>query len=263
MASPHGHLLWYELVTPEPAGARTFYAAVAGWDIAAEATGPAGTDYRMITRADGGNAGGVLGLSDEMQAHGARPMWLMYVGVDDVDAAVASVEGKGGKTWMPPYDIPQVGRAALVSDPQGAPFYVMKPTPPAGQPDAVSDVFSVDQPGRINWNELNTSDPAAALTFYGELFGWQSPDAMPMGDAGNYHFLDFDGQRIGALSGLMPGQSPHWRYYIGVAAVGPAIDAAKAAGGTIIMGPMEVPGPMFIAIGIDPQGAEFALVGKQ
>ncbi len=263
MTSPQGHLVWFELITPDPSGAKEFYDAVAGWDIASRSTGPAGIDYRMIKRGDGGNAGGVLGLTADMQAHGARPMWLMYVGVDDVDRALTAIEDQGGKTVMPANDVPGVGRVAMITDPQGAPFYVMKPTPPAGQPDAVSDVFSVDQPGRINWNELSTSDPAAALTFYRALFGWESNESMPMGEYGSYDFLDFAGQRIGAVAGLSPGQSPHWRYYIGVASIGAAIDVVKARGGTLMMGPQEVPGPMWIAIGTDPQGAEFALVGRQ
>ena len=49
---------------------------------------------------------------------------------------VAAIEQAGGKTLMPPIDIPNVGRIAMVTDPQGAPFYVMKPIPPAGDPNA-------------------------------------------------------------------------------------------------------------------------------
>ena len=60
----------------------------------------------MIGRSDGGIAGGVLRLTDEMRQHGAQPVWLGYVGVDDVDATVAPIEAKGGKALMPPFDIP-------------------------------------------------------------------------------------------------------------------------------------------------------------
>ncbi len=72
----------------------------------------------MIGRSDGGFAGGVLGLTDEMRQHGARPIWLGYIGVDDVDATVSKIEAKGGKALMPAFDIPQ-GRIAMVADPQG------------------------------------------------------------------------------------------------------------------------------------------------
>ena len=61
----------------------------------------------MIGRSDGGFAGGVLGLTDDMRQHGAKPIWLGYIGVDDVDATVAKIEAKGGKALMPAFDIPQ------------------------------------------------------------------------------------------------------------------------------------------------------------
>jgi hypothetical protein len=60
----------------------------------------------------------------------------------------------------------------------------------------------------------------------------------------------------------MPGQHPHWRYYFRVPSVSKAKETAEVKGGKIAMGPMEVPGGDHIVIGFDPQGAEFALVGK-
>ena len=263
MANPEGSFIWYELMTPDPDASKVFYDAVVGWDVDAASTGPQGTDYRMIKRSDGGNAGGMLKLDQAMIEHGARPMWLGYVNVGDVDAAVAKAGERGAAPLIPPFDAPGVGRIAMIADPQGAPLYLMKPNPPAGQPDAGSDVFSVDQPGRINWNELSTSDSQAARDFYGDMFGWDSSDAMDMGGNGEYRFLDFDGQRIGAIAGLSPGQLPAWRYYIGVASIDRAIGTIKDQGGQVVMGPYEVPGPMHIVVGKDPQGAEFALVGRK
>jgi predicted enzyme related to lactoylglutathione lyase len=123
-------------------------------------------------------------------------------------------------------------------------------------------VFSPGTDGRCGWNELNTCDPAAARKFYGEQFGWTSDDFMPMQGGAEYRFIDHQGLRLGALSGLMEGQHPHWRYYFRVPSVSKAKEIAESKGGKIAMGPMEVPGGDHILIGIDPQGAEFALVGK-
>src|SRR3954464_1736035 len=104
MANPAGSFIWYELMTPDPAGSKRFYdAVVAGWTIEAQPSGD--MDYRMITRSDGGNSGGVLRLTEEMQGHGARPCWLGYLGVLDVDGAVARVEEDGGRGLMPGHDI--------------------------------------------------------------------------------------------------------------------------------------------------------------
>ena len=254
-----GSHIWYELMTPDPDGATAFYGAVVpGWTVGQPIGGD--QDYRIIGRSDGGSAGGVLALTEDMRQHGARPVWLGYIGADDVDATARQVEAKGGKLPMPAFDIPQ-GRIAMVTDPQGNPFYIMKPIPPAGQEDRQSDVFSPDQPQRVSWNELSTADPVAARTFYGELFGWTSDDFMPMGEYGEYRFFDHGSLRIGAVSGMMPDGHPGWRYYIRVPSISKAVEAVKAGGGTITLEPMEVPGGDTIVIGNDPQGAEFALVG--
>ena len=255
-----GSHIWYELITPDPEGARKFYGAVVGWEVGDRL--PGDQDYRMIGRSDGGFAGGVLGLTDEMRQHGARPIWLGYVGVDDVDAMIERIEAKGGKVLMPAFDIPQ-GRISMVADPQSNPFYVMKPVPQADKPDAQSDVFSPDQLQRVSWNELSTRDPVAGRRFYGELLGWVSDDFMDMGEYGEYRFLDHGGTRIGAICGVMPGGSGGWRYYVQVPSIRRAVEAVKAGGGQVSVEPHEVPGGDYIIIGNDPQGAEFALVGKQ
>jgi len=257
--STGGEFIWYELITPDPVGAKTFYDAVVGWNIEAQPSGE--MDYRMIGRADGRMAGGVMRLTDEMASHGARPIWLGYINVDDVDASVASVERAGGKVLLAAFDIPDIGRIAMVTDPQGAPFYVMKPVPPAGRENEKSDVFSPSAEQRVGWNELSTSDPAAARKFYGDQFGWTSDDFMPMGEMGEYRFLKQNDQQIGAICGVGPGQHPQWRYYIRVPSIEAAKVAAESGGGSIRMGPHQVPTGDWIVIGSDPQGAEFALVG--
>jgi predicted enzyme related to lactoylglutathione lyase len=255
----HGAFIWYELMTPDAEGAKRFYDAVIGWDIHPphDALG-----YRMIGRTDGGFAGGVLPMRDEMAQHGARPTWLGYVSVDDVDDMVERIEGKGGVTHMPPTDIDNVGRIAMVADTQGNAFYVMTPNPPEGDEDKESDVFSATAEQRVGWNELSTADPAAARKFYGDLFGWTSEEFMPMGELGEYRFFAHQGTTIGAVSGCAAGAPTGWRYYVRVPSISKSAEAVKAGGGTIAMGPHEVPGGDHIIIGHDPQGAEFALVGK-
>lgn len=263
--SPQGSHIWYELMTGDPDGATSFYESVVpGWRISQPIGGD--QDYRIINRGDGGSAGGMLGLTDEMRQHGARPTWMGYIGVEDVDATIAQIEARNGKILMPAFDIPQ-GRIAMAADPQGNPFYVMKPVPPDGSEDKMSDVFSPSDEQRVSWNELSTPDPVAARQFYGELFGWTSDEFMPMGELGEYRFLAHEGRTIGAVyhpqnEGFSGKQDIGWRYYIRVPSIPTAADAVKAAGGQISMGPHEVPGGDHIIIGNDPQGAEFALVGK-
>jgi predicted enzyme related to lactoylglutathione lyase len=260
-ADQTGAFIWYELMTDDVEGAKAFYDSVIGWDIgegAAEFNG-----YRMINRKDGGFAGGVLPLTADMQQHGARPTWLGYIYVPDVDQATGKIEAAGGKSLMPVVNIPNVGRIAMVADPQGAPFYVMTPIPPAGDPNAQSDVFSPTAEQRVGWNELSTADPASARSFYGGQFGWKSDEFMPMGEMGDYRFWDHNGQRIGAFCSTMPGHPSRWRYYFRVPSISKAKELVEQKGGTVGMGPHQVPTGDWIIIGSDPQGAEFALVGGE
>jgi predicted enzyme related to lactoylglutathione lyase len=260
--SPHGHLIWYELITPDADASKAFYDAVVGWNIGEPVAEFQG--YRMIGRSDGGFAGGVLPLTDEMRQHGGRPVWLGYVGVDDVDAAISSIEQAGGKTLMPATDIPNVGRIAMVADPQGAPFYVMKPIPREGRENEQSDVFSVDQPQHVRWNELATSDPDGAIDFYRGQFGWRQEGDMDMGEMGKYRFIQDGGTNIGAVMPKPP-QLPvsMWTYYIGVGDIDRATEAVKAGGGQVLNGPMEIPGGEYAVNAMDPQGASFGLVGSR
>jgi len=164
---------------------------------------------------------------------------------------------------MASFDIPNVGRIALVRDPQGAPFYLMKPIPPADDPDAVSDVFSPSAQQRVGWNELQTSDVEGARRFYASQFGWTSDEFMPMGEMGDYRFLQHGDTRIGAVFNAQNGQPPHWRFYFRVPSISEAKTTAQAKGATIHMGPHQVPTGDWVIVGSDPQGAEFALVGGE
>jgi predicted enzyme related to lactoylglutathione lyase len=257
-----GDFIWYELLTGDIGGAKRFYDAVVGWNVQERSDFP--NDYRMIGRSDGKFAGGAMQLTDEMKKHGGRPIWLGYILVPDVDASVAAIERDGGRAMMPAFDIPGVGRVAMVTDPSGAPFYIMKPLPPEGDPNAKSDVFSVDQPQRVRWNELSTTDQDGAVDFYRRHFGWTQEGSMPMGEMGDYRFIQANGVNIGAIM-RKPPQLPVslWTYYIGVDDIDRAAEAIKAGGGQILNGPMEIPGGEFALNGLDPQGAAFGLVGPR
>jgi predicted enzyme related to lactoylglutathione lyase len=217
----------------------------------------------MIGRSDGGNAGGILALNADMLAGGARPAWLGYIHTSDVDAAIAAITADGGAVHMPATDLP-VGRIAMVSDPQGAAFYIMDPVPPPGMEGMESDVFSVDQPQRVRWNELATSDPDAAVAFYKKHFGWSQEGEMPMGELGAYRFIQRGDVGLGAVMPLMEGYpAPMWNFYIGVDDIDRAHAAVTANGGTIMAEPMQVPGGEFVVNGVDPQGVAFGLVGPR
>lgn len=253
MANSDGTPIWYELMTNDAEGAQKFYADVVGWTIAP--SGMEGTgDYRVLTAPDGKGVGGMMKLPEGAPM---KPGWFSYIGMQDVDGTVEKIKAKGGSVHMGPQDIPGVGRFAMVADPQGMVFYVMR----GDSPDD-SKAFGTG-PGHCGWNELVTSDHKAALDFYGPLFDWENKETMPMGPAGDYCFIDHAGTRIGAMMTAGQGFATRWNYYFTVASIDAAIEKIKAGGGTVTHGPQEVPGGAFIVVADDPQGASFALSGAK
>lgn len=255
MHNPEGTPIWYELQSGDPDASRTFYDDVVGWSIEAQ---PAGDmDYRMIDTGNG-PVGGIMRLTDEMKAGGASAGWMVYFGVPDVDATCAGITANGGAIVMGPWEISGIGRMAIATDPQGIPFYVMR-----GASEERSTAFDRTGMGKCNWNELVTTDHDAANIFYAAVFGWTYPDKMTMpGDMGDYVFVQVGDQQIGATMATgTDGPKPAWRFYFRA----PDIEAAAAkvtkGGGTILMGPHEVPGGDRIILATDPHGVTFGVVG--
>lgn len=259
MAKPAGTPIWYELLTTDVEGAKRFYGEIVGWTTNAFPSPGGGMAYTIFNMGETG----VAGLATPPDGAPMGPGWLAYFHVADVDAKLAEVERAGGKTHMPATDLPGVGRIALVADPQGIVFYLLKPAPPPGM-EGDSTSFSPTLPGRCAWNELVTSDQKAALPFYGSLLGWTSTEVMPMGEMGDYTFIDGGGERLGAMMDrASPDQPLKWTFYFDVPDADAAADQVKALGGQVIMGPMEVPGGQRIIYVIDPQGASVGFVSGE
>jgi predicted enzyme related to lactoylglutathione lyase len=183
------------------------------------------------------------------------PHWIIYVGSPDVDATVEAAEKLGGKVLKPASDIPNVGRFAVLSDPQGAAFAVFNPS--SMPEDGVPPSGGV---GDFTWHELATTDPEAALNFYTELFGWSKGAAHDMGEL-VYHIVTLDGKDVGGVYKARDNSTPpNWLSYVRVADASKAANAVKAAGGRVLNGPMEVPGGSWIVQVLDPQGGAIALV---
>lgn len=263
MPNQHGDFIWYELMTSDADAAQDFYGKIVGWTFSD--SGKEGMDYRMFSSGKEG-VGGVMPLTDEMTANGARLCWMGYIAVDDVDATAAAIKQAGGSIHMEPWDIPDVGRVAFVADPQGAMFYIMRPTPPEGAPIATSTAFADTEPmiGHCAWNELASSDQSSAVKFYTYQFGWKQKEEMDMGPMGTYQFFHHGPGMIGAVM-TKPDEMPvsAWTFYFRVPEIGAAVEAITTNGGTIMLDPTEIPGGEFQLNAIDPQGAHFALVGPR
>jgi len=251
---------WYELMTPDQAASEHFYKEVVGWSAAPQqATAANGAPYVVLSVGERG-IGGLLQLTDEMQAGGARPAWVGYIHVSDVDGKTKSIVEAGGRVLMEAHEIPGVGRFAMVADPGGAPFYVMTPKPPPGvEPGPMPPAGT---PGTFGWRELYSSiGEKAAFDFYAGQFGWETMHEMDMGAMGVYRIFGADGAQMGGMMDK-PENLPvsMWTFYVNIEGIDAAAERVKTHGGQVTHGPMEVPGGSWIVQGTDPQGASFALV---
>lgn len=252
-----GDFIWYELLTGDTAAAERFYASVLGWTVTD--SGHPEMQYRIISAREN-PIGGMMAISAEMADHGVRPGWLGYVAVDSVDDSIAAIEARGGLALMPAMDIAMVGRIAMVADPNGAAFYIMRPM---GEGKSLAFADDYPRPGHCAWNELVTPDQPASWAFYGELFGWRQDGEMDMGPMGKYQFIRHGGM-IGAMLPAGPDMGePGWGQYFRVDDIDVAKAAVEAGGGRILHDPTEIPGGDFAMNCADPQGAAFGLVGAR
>ena len=244
--------IWYELMTTDAPAARAFYAAVVGWS-GQDVGGGAYTTFHV---GGAGGLAGMLSLSPQALAGGARPGWMGYVGVPDVDDYAARLTQAGGTVHQPPSDIPGIGRFCPVSDTAGGGFVLFRGSvdegPPTGAPG---------EAGYVGWRELVSRDGAGAWTFYAGLFGWSETGAFDMGPMGQYRLWSSAGEADegGMMTGA-PGQAPGWRYYFRVTGLDAAASRLTSAGGKVINGPHPVPSGDYVLTATDPQGAQFSLM---
>ncbi len=257
MPVSNSHFVWCELMTTDASAAAVFYRDVVGWRT--EEAGIADRHY-LILHAGDTPMGGIVDLPAPARAAGARPSWIGYIGVDDVDAYVARVCRAGGSVHRGAEDVPGVGRFAIVADPQGADFTLFTLLQGQAPPLAAAT------PGRVGWHELRATDQESAFAFYADLFGWKKTEAIDMGGMGIYQTFATGGPTGAAMVGGMmtktdPSAPASWMYYFNVDSTEAAVARTKKAGGQLCNGPMQVPGGSWIAQCQDAQGAPFAVVG--
>lgn len=253
---------WYELLTSDRPAAERFYSAVVGWTL--QPFGSADDPYTIVEAGKRG-VGGLMTIPPEAREHGLKPCWVGYIHVDDIDAAVDGVRAAGGAVHREPQMIPTVGRFAVAADPQGTMFNMLQPEGMDMPPVPMGTI------GGIDWHELHSSDWEQGFDFYASQFGWSKTDALDMGAMGSYQMFAMEPAPEGATCGVTRGgmmndaqaPQPYWLFYFHVDDIDAAIARVKDNGGTVLFGPQEVPGGVWIINALDPQGALFALAGSR
>jgi uncharacterized protein len=246
-----GTFSWTDLATTDQDGAKQFYSRLFGWEAVDNPVGD-GMVYSMM-QIGGKDTAAISTQPDQQREAGVPPLWNSYVTVDSADAAADSAQKLGATVHAPAFDVMDVGRMAVIGDPQGAFFMVWEPKRHIG-------ASLVNAPGALAWNELATPDMDASADFYRELFGWQI-EAMEGGGM-PYLLIQNGGQSNGGIRPAQENEPTYWLVYFGSADVGASLGKAGELGGTVLVGEMDI-GMGKIGVVQDPQGAVFALFAGQ
>ncbi|MFC9248649.1 VOC family protein [Streptomyces sp. NPDC057136] len=235
---------WVELSTSDIPAAKSFYTALFGWRSETDPRPEAG-GYTMARLGDAA----VAALSPAYQPD-QPPAWTVSFSTQDTDATVEKVTSAGGTLLVGPMDVFDLGRFAVVADPDGAVFSLWQPRTFAGA-ERLSD------PGALGWVELSTRDTEKALSFYPSVLGW----TVNAGES--YTHWGVGGADFGGMMAMdekfEPEVSPYWLPYFVVTDVDATAATALSAGGDLLLPPTSIPDGPRIAVLRDPQGAAFGI----
>jgi uncharacterized protein len=242
-----GKFNWFEHLSDDTAKARGFYEALFGWEVSQAARSD--RRYDVIH-----NAGDAIGGFFQAPA-GVPNHWASYLSVSDVDTAFGAALAAGAKSYVPPRDIPGVGRGATVADPGGAVVSLWKGT--QGDREDRPQVA----PGDWVWNELLTADVAGSLAFYEGVFGF-THEEMKTGPDNIYYVLTGpDGKaRGGVMKAPHPDTPAMWLPYVRVEQADATAARVAPLGGKLMMAPQDVPTVGRMATLVDPLGASIAII---
>jgi uncharacterized protein len=240
-----GTFCFPELNTRDIDGAKRFYGELLGWtafDVPSAAGG-----YSLM-RVDGKDVAGVH-RSDR-----GDPSWLCYVAVDGTDRVAARAIELGGTQVAAPFDVPGVGRMAMIEDPAQATFALWEARGMIGARLA-------DQHGAPCWYELITHDLAMSGRFYPGLFGWTTVEKT-IETVGPYTTLRNGDQSVAGMMAIRKewGEvAPRWQVSFAVDDCDATARQAAALKGCVIAGPVAVPKVGTFAVLADPSEAIFVI----
>lgn len=240
-----GTFCWVDLPSRDPELSKRFYSAILQWEYD-ERTGAVSVAERYHAR-----VAAIFGADERVRVRRVQ-QWQNFISVNDADATSARAADLGGSVEVEPFDVSLACRAAAITDPTGALFWLWQPRRHAG-------AARVNDPGCFTWNELHTSDPAAASRFYSKLFGWRFDQVSEQPPYWTIHHAPAaNGRNGGMREGAPDGQPSMWIPYFTVESTPRAVETAQAAGGHLRYGIATV-NQARIAVMQDPTGAWFGL----
>jgi predicted enzyme related to lactoylglutathione lyase len=244
-----GQPTWADVTNPDVEAAARFYSELFGWEVERDPRPEAG-GYTMFSR-----NGKHVAAASPPPREGVPTVWTVYLATDDVDATAARVREAGGTLMMDPFDVFDSGRMTVAADPSGAVFGLWQAGSHIG-----SEVRN--EPGTMNWAEVQTRDRAAAQPFYEQVFGYGTA-VREMAPGSEYVVFEVNGQpaaglvEIGADWGDVPS---NWSVVFEVADCDAAVAKVQELGGRLLHGPDDIEGIGRFAVVADPWGATFQMI---
>ena len=243
-----GRFVWYELLCANAVEAERFYTRLFGWRTLPWQHG----DYTFWMRGEK-PFGGLMQIPDDVRLAGSPPHWIGYITTPDVAVTARRARDLGGGVLKEATEVPDIGRFAILADPQGAVFAAYTPLRNEGPPPVRASI------GQVSWHELVTTNHAQAFSFYRTLFGWQSMGGAS--GAPEYTTFGRGGTRFGGIADKPAGApgAPAWLFYVRVADVRASAESVEQLGGSVVSGPVVAGGGDRVAQCLDPEGTAFAI----
>jgi len=250
---PLGAPCWVELSSTDAPIAREFWSALMDWT-AVDSALPDGAMYTRF-QLDGRDVGACAGMNATQRAQGTASHWNLYFAVEDVDARCVVANAEGGRVLAGPFEVADLGRMAVLSDPEGAEFRLWQPR---GRPGA----GAVHEDRAVGWIDLASHDVARAAAFYGRLLGWTIRETSHPAE-GHYRIWAVNRYDWGGLLSMdarSGNAAPHWSVYWRVNDCTAAAARVTELGGKVLRGPFDTEGVGRIVVMQDPTGARCCLI---
>ena len=260
---------WVDTSQPDPEAAVEFYEGLFGWEFEDVMPPGSGGSYYLALL----HGGAVAAVGSLPEAAPATAMWDTYIWVESADDTASKVRDAGGGVVKEPFDVMDAGRMAVLTDPEGAVFCVWQAKRHRG-------ARIVNEPGSLNFNDLNTRDVAGAKSFYGSVFGWETLgleggfEMWTLPGYGDHLERDNPGLRdqvaatggpagfedvvasINPIADDQPDVPAHWGVTFAVDDADATAAKARELGGTVVVPPFDAPWVRMTVL-TDPQGATF------
>ena len=244
-----GTVAWVDLQTPDLGQARRFYGELLGWSFVGG--DDPNTGFYTTAQIRGRN---VAGMGKPPSKSTAPSAWTVYLATDNADDAARRSRDAGGTLLMPPMDVMDHGRMAILSDPTGAVFGLWQAKQHGG-------AQVIDEPGAMTWHEVYTRDVTRAREFYAIVFGLEQKRLdSPSLEYWTLHKGDKTVGGVMQMTDAMPKDlPPHWNTYFAVADADAAAKKVTALGGRVMAPPFDTPYGRMAAV-FDPLGAAFCII---